>query len=99
MDKWMFFHRNTGSCSSINSFCFVFFFVFFFFFLRRMFFATATDASKGYFILLGNVAYIAVPKRNAGPTTIFSFLCLYGEMQNSENLMKVKNEDLSFKQI
>jgi hypothetical protein len=45
------------------------------------------------------VAYIAVPKRNAGPTTIFSFLCLYGEMQNSENLMKVKNEDLSFKQI
>ena len=78
MDKWMFFHCNTGSCSSINSFCFVFFFVFFFF-LRRMFFATATDASKGNFILLGNVAYIAVPKRKVGPTTIFSFPCLMGK--------------------
>ena len=64
-----------------------------------MFFATATDTSKGNFIAFGNVAYIAVPKRNVGPTTIFSFLCLYGEMQNSENLMKVTNKDLSFKQI
>ena len=78
----MFFHCNTGSfCTSINSFFFVFFFVFFFF-LRRMFFATATDASKGYFILLGNVAYIAVPKRKVGPTTIFSFLCpLWGNAE------------------
>jgi hypothetical protein len=38
------------------------------------------------------VAYIAVPKRNVGPTTIFSFLCLYGEMRNSENLFMTNDE-------